>query len=71
MTPAHEAYIDADIIEELLTRDLEAQELRAQLHGRGHRVSTEGLYERLVHLEASERVRVMPGYAVPRQWSAR
>ncbi len=58
MSTTREAYIDSDILDELAARDLEVQALRAQLHRRGHQVSTEGLYERLVHLEGTDRVRI-------------
>lgn len=58
MTTALETDIDDDILTELAARDLEVQALRVQLHGRGHRISTEGLYERLARLEGTECVRI-------------
>lgn len=62
--------LDYDIVAELAERELEAQQLRAELHQRGHDLSTVGLYERLVHLEAQSRVRVVSKSQGENRWAA-
>lgn len=62
--------LDYDIVAELAERELEAQQLRAELHQRGHDLSTVGLYERLVHLEAQSRVRVVAKSQGENRWAA-
>lgn len=61
--------LEHDILAELEHRDLEVQQLRAELYNRGHHLSTVGLYERLVHLEAGNLVRVNVR-AEARTWKA-
>ena len=50
--------LEHDILAELRERDLEVHRLRKQLQRRGHAATHEGVYERLVHLEANDLVRV-------------
>jgi Fe2+ or Zn2+ uptake regulation protein len=63
--------IDDDILAELRERDLEVQQLRVQLHDRGHRVPEETVYERLVHLEAAGRLRLDAACERKALWGAR
>lgn len=64
--------LEHDILAELREHDLEVYELRAHLYGLGHRVKPEAVYERLVHLEATDQARVLVlGDKRPvRLWSA-
>lgn len=64
--------LEHDILAELRERDMQVHELRAALKRRGHKASHEATYEKLVHLEASERARVLVlGNQRPvRVWSA-
>lgn len=61
-----------DILAELRERDQEVHELRAALKRRGHQASHEATYQGLVHLEASERARVLVqgDQRLVRIWSA-
>lgn len=62
--------LDYAIVVELEERELEAQQLRVELHQRGHDLSTVRLYERLVHLEAQSRVRVVAKCRGDAKWAA-
>jgi hypothetical protein len=64
--------IEDDILTELRERDMQVVELRAQLYRRGHRIKAETIYERLVHLEATDQARVLVlGNKQPvRMWEA-
>ena len=68
--------LEHDILAELRERDLQVHELRAALKRRGHGAEHAEVYERLVHLEANDRVRVdaacaNDGKARPALWGAR
>lgn len=51
--------LEHDILAELRERDLEVHQLRRQLKACGRPASHEAVYERLVHLEATDQARVL------------
>lgn len=59
-----------DILDLLVVEDATASALHGRLLSGGHLMTLECVYEHLVHLEAMERVRLVPQHRARALWGA-